>query len=87
MLEELRVDAFIENDTTIHNGRDGAVQLLTGPNNSGKSVYLKQVAQIVFLAHIGSFVPAKAARIGLTDKILTRIQSKEGTCCVGFASQ
>lgn len=51
--------------------------LLTGPNYSGKSVYLKQVAIIVYLTHIGSFVPAEAAKIGLTDKILTRIATRE----------
>lgn len=51
--------------------------LLTGPNYSGKSVYLKQVAIIVFMAHIGSFVPAGAAKIGLTDKIMTRISTRE----------
>ncbi|EMD01095.1 hypothetical protein BAUCODRAFT_62522 [Baudoinia panamericana UAMH 10762] len=51
--------------------------LMTGPNYSGKSVYLKQVAIIVYMAHIGSFVPAEAAKIGLTDKILTRISTRE----------
>ena len=51
--------------------------LLTGPNYSGKSVYQKQVALIVYMAHIGSFVPADAALIGLTDKILTRITTRE----------
>ena len=51
--------------------------LLTGPNYSGKSVYLKQVAIIVYMAHIGCFVPADAATIGLTDKILTRISTRE----------
>ena len=51
--------------------------ILTGPNYSGKSVYLKQVAVIVFLAHVGSFVPAESATIGLTDKILSRITTRE----------
>jgi len=51
--------------------------LMTGPNYSGKSVYLKQVAIIVYMAHIGCFVPAEAAKIGLTDKILTRIATRE----------
>lgn len=54
-----------------------SVTVLTGPNHSGKSVYLKQVALIVFLAHIGSFVPAKFACIGLTDRLLTRIATRE----------
>lgn len=51
--------------------------LLTGPNYSGKSVYQKQIALTVYMAHIGSFVPADAAVIGLTDKILTRIATRE----------
>lgn len=51
--------------------------IMTGPNYSGKSVYLKQNALIVYLAHIGSFVPAEHATIGLTDKILTRIATRE----------
>lgn len=51
--------------------------LMTGPNYSGKSVYLKQVAMITYMAHIGCFVPAEAAKIGLTDKILTRIATRE----------
>jgi DNA mismatch repair protein MSH5 len=51
--------------------------ILTGPNHSGKSVYLKQVALIVYLAHVGSYVPADYTTIGLTDKILTRISTRE----------
>ena len=51
--------------------------MMTGPNYSGKSVYLKQVALIVYMAHIGCFVPADRAVIGLTDKILTRIATRE----------
>lgn len=51
--------------------------IMTGPNYSGKSVHIKQVALIVYMAHVGCFVPADAATIGLTDKILTRIATKE----------
>ncbi|KAF2632157.1 hypothetical protein BU25DRAFT_487709 [Macroventuria anomochaeta] len=51
--------------------------VLTGPNYSGKSVYLKQVALIVFMAHVGCFVPAESAKIGLTDKILSRVTTRE----------
>ncbi|RDL41993.1 p-loop containing nucleoside triphosphate hydrolase [Venustampulla echinocandica] len=51
--------------------------IMTGPNYSGKSIYLKQAALIVYMAHIGSFVPAERATIGLTDKILTRIATRE----------
>ncbi|MBE7180883.1 MAG: hypothetical protein INR71_06690, partial [Terriglobus roseus] len=56
---------------------EASMLILTGPNYSGKSVYLKQVALIVYMAHVGSFVPAEAARIGLTDKLLTRIATRE----------
>ncbi|KAL5113758.1 hypothetical protein ACEQ8H_008370 [Pleosporales sp. CAS-2024a] len=58
-------------------GESPSMLVLTGPNYSGKSVYLKQVALIVFMAHIGSFVPADSARIGLTDKILSRVTTRE----------
>ena len=51
--------------------------MMTGPNYSGKSIYLKQVALIVYMAHVGCFVPAEQATIGLTDKILTRIATRE----------
>ncbi|KAF1968338.1 mismatch repair protein 5 [Bimuria novae-zelandiae CBS 107.79] len=51
--------------------------ILTGPNYSGKSVYLKQAALIVYMAHIGSYVPAESAKIGLTDKILSRVTTRE----------
>lgn len=51
--------------------------MMTGPNYSGKSVYLKQIALIVYMAHLGSFVPADSATIGMTDKILTRIATRE----------
>ncbi|KAF3174122.1 MutS protein msh5 [Orbilia oligospora] len=54
-----------------------SMMIVTGPNYSGKSVYLKQVALIVYMAHIGCYVPAEHATIGLTDAILTRIQTKE----------
>ncbi|PGH21494.1 hypothetical protein AJ80_03162 [Polytolypa hystricis UAMH7299] len=57
--------------------KDPSMLLLTGPNYSGKSVYLKQVALIVYMAHVGSFVPAEIAEIGITDKILTRITTRE----------
>ena len=78
-LQELVVDTFIPNDTLIGQVKPAKPQVifLTGPNYSGKSVYLKHIALITFLAHIGSFVPAQEATIGLTDKIFTRIQSQE----------
>lgn len=64
--------------STISSNIDGpSMILLTSPNYSGKSVYQKQIALIVYMAHIGSFVPADEAVIGLTDKILTRIATRE----------
>ncbi|GAM86102.1 hypothetical protein ANO11243_041120 [Dothideomycetidae sp. 11243] len=59
--------------------------MVTGPNYSGKSVYLKQIALITAMAHMGSFVPADSATIGLTDKILTRIWTRESVSRVQSA--
>jgi DNA mismatch repair protein MSH5 len=58
-------------------GSAPSMLILTGPNNSGKSVYMKQIALIVYLAHTGSYVPATRATIGVTDRILTRIATRE----------
>ena len=68
-------DKFVPNDTYL--SADEQVIILTGPNMSGKSTYLRQIALIVFMAHIGSFVPAEAATIGITDRIFTRIGAQE----------
>ena len=59
--------------------------ILTGPNYSGKSVYLKQVAVIVYMAHVGSFIPAESAKIGITDKILSRVATRESVSRVRSA--
>jgi DNA mismatch repair protein MSH5 len=75
LLQELTVDSFVPNDTFLTT--ENNVALISGPNTSGKSVYLKQVALIVYLAHIGSFVPCERARISLVDRIFTRIASTE----------
>jgi len=69
-------DGFIPNDTYLCN-KDTQLIILTGPNMSGKSTYLKQVALIVLLAQIGSFVPADSAIIGVVDRIFTRIGAQE----------
>ena len=64
--------AFVANDTSL-DPTATRILLLTGPNMSGKSTYLRQVALIVLLAQIGSFVPAASARIGVVDRIFTRV--------------
>lgn len=61
-------------DSAVHGP---SMLILTGPNYSGKSVYLKQVALTVYMAHIGSYVPAESAAIGLTDRILSRVSTRE----------
>jgi DNA mismatch repair protein MutS len=65
-------ERFVPNDVTL-DAHARALLIVTGPNMAGKSTYLRQSALIVLLAHIGSFVPAEAARIGLTDRIFTRV--------------
>ena len=66
-----------ENSSTGDQSQRASTLMLTGPNYSGKSVYQKQVALIVYMAQVGSFVPAEAATLGITDKILTRITTRE----------
>jgi len=68
---EGQIESFIANDCRLSPTR--RLLLVTGPNMGGKSTYMRQVALIVLLAHIGSFVPARAARIGPVDQIFTRI--------------
>src|SRR6266849_6485239 len=67
---------FIPNDTEIAN-HDAQILIITGPNMAGKSTYLRQVALIVLMAQIGSYVPAEAATIGLVDRIFTRIGAQD----------
>ena len=68
---EGQIEQFIANDCRLGPARK--LLLITGPNMGGKSTYMRQVALIVLLAHVGSFVPARAARIGPVDQIFTRI--------------
>ena len=67
---------FIANDTYLDQG-DNRLAIITGPNMAGKSTYLRQTALIVLMAQIGSFVPAAAARIGVTDRIFTRVGASD----------
>ncbi len=77
MVEQSLADSdFVPNDTFLSND-DAQLIILTGPNMAGKSTYLKQVALIVLLAQIGSFVPAASATIGLVDRIFSRIGARE----------
>ena len=69
-------DDFVPNDTYLCNENTQLI-ILTGPNMSGKSTYLRQVALIILLAQIGSFVPADTANIGIVDRIFTRIGAQE----------
>ena len=72
----LRDSLFVPNDTDI--GReDNQVAIITGPNMAGKSTYMRQVALIVLMAQMGSFVPAKSATIGLVDRVFTRIGASD----------
>ena len=72
VIESLSSDGFVPNDTTIDNENDQII-ILTGPNMAGKSTYMRQVALIVIMAQMGSYVPAAKAEIGIVDRIFTRI--------------
>jgi DNA mismatch repair protein MutS len=73
VLEAVQLDqGFVPNDARLDN-RNNQILLITGPNMAGKSTYIRQVALITLMAHMGSFVPAKAASICLVDRIFTRV--------------
>ena len=67
---------FVPNDTQL-GARDNQVSIITGPNMAGKSTYMRQVALIVLMAQMGSFVPARSARIGIVDRVFTSIGASD----------
>ena len=76
VIEVIAGERFIPNHTDIDRDRNG-IQIITGPNMGGKSTYLRQVALIVLLNQIGSFVPAAKARLGICDRIFTRVGASD----------
>ena len=72
----LKDSLFVPNDTRLGSA-DNQVSIITGPNMAGKSTYMRQVALIVLMAQMGSFVPAKSAKIGLVDRVFTRIGASD----------
>jgi DNA mismatch repair ATPase MutS len=66
----------VQNDLSIgHNGNNRGMTI-TGPNSSGKSVFMQQIALITYMSHLGSFVPCSKASIAIVDKIITRLRTK-----------
>ena len=72
----LKDSLFVPNDTHL-GAEDNQVSIITGPNMAGKSTYMRQVALIVLMAQMGSFVPARSAKIGLVDRVFTRIGASD----------
>lgn len=76
VVEAISKERFVPNDTTLDNGENRCA-VITGPNMAGKSTYMRQVALIVLMSHIGSFVPARTAEIPITDRIFTRVGASD----------
>lgn len=76
IVEAISTEEFVSNDTNL-NSKDARVAILTGPNMSGKSTYIRQVATIVLLAQIGCFVPADKCEISVVDRIFTRVGASD----------
>ncbi|MEW6444096.1 MAG: DNA mismatch repair protein MutS [bacterium] len=73
VIEQMRLEErFVPNDVLL-DGKSNRMLILTGPNMAGKSTYMRQIALIVLMAQVGSFVPAQSARVGLVDRIFTRV--------------
>ncbi len=76
VIEKYGEERFIENDLDL-NDDDRRVMILTGPNMAGKSTFLRQAALMVIMAHMGSFIPARKARIGIVDRVFSRIGASD----------
>jgi len=76
VVEAISKERFVPNDTLL-DGEDNRIAVITGPNMAGKSTYMRQVALITLMAHIGCFVPAKAAQVPITDRIFTRVGASD----------
>jgi len=76
VIERLSAEKFVPNDSLI-DGDSNNISIITGPNMAGKSTYMRQVAVIILMAQIGSYVPCKEAKIGIVDRIFTRIGASD----------
>ena len=76
VVEAISKERFVPNDAVLDN-EENSCAIITGPNMAGKSTYMRQVALITIMAHIGSFVPAKAAEIPLIDRVFTRVGASD----------
>ncbi len=76
VVEAISKERFVPNDTLLDNG-ENRCEIITGPNMAGKSTYMRQVALIAIMGHIGSFVPSKSAEIPLIDRIFTRVGASD----------
>lgn len=76
VVEAISKERFVPNDTTLDNGENNCA-VITGPNMAGKSTYMRQVALIALMAHVGAFVPAQRAEIPIIDRIFTRVGASD----------
>jgi len=77
VIEKIMIDSnFVPNNTTV-NTDELRMSIITGPNMAGKSTYMRQIALITLMAHLGSFVPARSAKISIVDKIFTRVGASD----------